>query len=128
MKSFYFLIFSLLFTSLSFSQTYEVGAIFGSTSFVGDVGTTQVFVADEILESNKMSYGFLFRWNRSNRHSFRFSAMQINTRGIDADSDILERQQRNLSFETTINELSVGIEYTFWEWDLHSIKRPQIVP
>jgi len=128
MKCLHATIISLLFTVFSYSQTYEIGGIFGSTSFVGDVGATQVFVADEFLESDKMSYGLLFRWNRSNRHSFRFSAMRINTRGIDADSDILERQQRNLSFETTINELAVGIEYTFWEWDLHSVKRPQWVP
>jgi len=128
MKSLYFLLISFLFTFFSYAQTYEVGGIFGSTSFVGDVGATQVFKLDEVMESDKLSYGFLFRWNRSDRHSFRFSAMQINTRGIDADSDIQERQQRNLSFETTINELAVGIEYTFWEWDLHSVKRPQVVP
>jgi hypothetical protein len=128
MKSLYFLIISLLFSINTLAQTYEIGGIFGSTSFVGDVGATQVFVADEFFETDKMSYGLLFRWNRSNRHSFRFSAMQINTSGIDADSDITERQQRNLSFETRINELSAGVEYTFWEWDLHSVKRPQWVP
>ena len=128
MKSLYFLLISLLFPLFSYSQTYEVGGMFGSTTFVGDVGATQVFKLDEVLESDKMSYGFLFRWNRSNRHSFRFSAMRIKTRGIDADSDIQERQQRNLRFETSISELSVGVEYTFWEWDLHSSKRPQWVP
>ena len=128
MKSLNVLLLSLLFIASSYSQTYEIGATLGSTSFVGYVGSTKVFSFDEALDSNKTSYGFLFRWNRSNRHSFRFSAMQIKTRGIDADSDIKERQDRGLNFETTINELALGIEYTFWEWDLHSVKRPQFVP
>jgi hypothetical protein len=118
----------MFFITNSWSQTYEIGGLFGSTSFVGDVGATKVFVADEFFESEKQSYGVLFRWNRSNRHSFRFSFMQINTRGIDADSDILERQVRDLSFETSLREFSLGVEYTFWEWDLHDMKRPQTVP
>jgi len=128
MKSLYFLFLSLLGLNLSFSQTYEIGAIFGSTTFIGDVGSTKVIGLDEYVKRDKISYGILFRWNRSNRHSFRFSAMKIRTFGIDSESDIPERQSRNLFFFSDINEISVGIEYTFWEWDLHSSKRPQFVP
>lgn len=128
MKSLYFYFISIFFILSASSQTYEIGGMFGSTSFVGDVGSTKVFVAEDYFDTDKQSYGLLFRWNRSNRHSFRFSFMQIQTRGIDADSDILERQIRDLKFETTLREFSVGVEYTFWEWDLHDIKRPQIVP
>lgn len=128
MKSLYFCLIVILSLQTALSQTYEIGGIFGNTAFVGDVGSTQVVNRDDFFALDQSSYGLLFRWNRSKRHSFRFSAMQIKTYGYDSNSDIQERQMRNLSFETDINEISIGMEYTFWEWDLHSIKRPQFVP
>ena len=128
MKSLYFLITFIFGISLVKAQTYEIGPILGNTAFVGDVGSTQVINPDQFLELDKMSYGLLFRWNRSNRHSFRFSATKFRTFVKDSESNIPERQIRNLSFNSDINELSIGLEYTFWEWDLHSVKRPQFVP
>lgn len=110
------------------AQTYEVGVIGGKTAFVGDVGSTQVINTDDFFNTDYLTYGLLLRWNRSNRHSFRFSATRISAFGFDKNSNIVERQNRNLNFETRINEIAVGIEYTFWEWDLHSTKRPQFVP
>ena len=128
MKSLYFLFLFLLGLNLSFSQTYEIGPIFGNTTFIGDVGATKVIGYDNYFDTEKLSYGLLFRWNRSKRHSFRFSYMRFNTFGRDSDSAIQERQQRNLEFSTSIDEISLGLEFTFWEWDLHSSKRPQFVP
>lgn len=128
MKSLYFLIFLFLGFNLSISQTYEIGPIMGSAVFIGDVGHTKVLAVDDYLNRDKFSYGILFRWNRSPRHSFRFSFMKYNTFARDIDSDISERQARNLEFSTDINEISLGLEYTFWEWDLHSAMRPQLVP
>jgi hypothetical protein len=110
------------------SQTYEIGAIFGNTAFVGDVGNTQVINTNDFIGLYQFSYGLLLRWNRSERHSFRFSAMQHSIFGFDKESNIIERQNRNLNFQSDLNELALGIEYTFWEWDLHSSKRPQFVP
>lgn len=128
MKSLYLLLLLFLGFNFSLSQTYEVGPVIGSTLFIGDVGPTKILTVDDYLKEDKVSYGVLFRWNRSPRHSFRFSYMRFNTFARDKDSDILERQVRDLEFSTTINEISLGLEYTFWEWDLHSSKRPQLVP
>lgn len=128
MKSIYFLLLLCFGFNLSLSQTYEIGPIFGSTQFIGDVGSTKVLAIDDYFDRDKTSYGLLFRWNRSTRHSYRFSYIRLNTIARDIDSDILERQVRGLEFSTGINEISIGLEYTFWEWDLHSVKRPQLVP
>lgn len=128
MKSLYFYFLLLISFQLSYAQTYEIGPIIGSTTFIGDVGSTKVIDPDQYLKRDKISYGLLFRWNRSKRHSFRFSAMRIRTFGIDGESNIPERQSRGLNFFTDINEIAIGIEYTFWDWDLHSSKRPQFVP
>lgn len=125
----YLLLITLISTIYTFhAQTYEIGVLAGNTAFVGDVGSTQVINTDDFFNTDYLTYGLLLRWNRSNRHSFRFSALRINTFGFDKNSNIVERQNRNLNFETQINEISVGIEYTFWEWDLHQTKRPQFVP
>jgi len=128
MKSLYFSITFIFAAQSLIGQTYEIGPILGNTAFVGDVGSTQVVNPDQFLELNKYSYGLLFRWNRSNRHSFRFSATKFRTFVEDSESNIPERQARNLSFNSDINELSIGLDYTFWEWDLHAVKRPQLVP
>ncbi len=128
MKSLYFSITFVFATQILMGQTYEIGPILGNTAFVGDVGATQVVNPDQFLELDKYSYGLLFRWNRSNRHSFRFSATKFRTFVDDSESNIPERQSRNLSFNSDINEISIGLEYTFWEWDLHAVKRPQLVP
>lgn len=128
MRSLYILVVFFIMINTINAQTYEIGPIFGNTTFIGDVGSTQIINTDQFFKLDKMSYGVLFRWNRSNRHSFRFSATKFRTFVNDSDSDIPERQSRNLSFDSDINELSIGLEYTFWEWDLHSVKRPQLVP
>jgi len=130
MRSLYLILVLFCGLSYTYAQTYEVGAIFGNTAFIGDVGDTEVINTNDpnLVGAYQFSYGLLFRWNKSDRHSYRFSVMQHNTFGFDKESNIIERQNRDLEFRTKINELSIGIEYTFWEWDLHSSKRPQFVP
>lgn len=46
--------------------------------------------------------------------------MIANINGDDAKSGNSRREQRGYSFENTIKELSIGLEYTFWEFDVHS--------
>ena len=37
----------------------------------------------------------------------------------DIDSEDVRRLQRGYAFENTFNEMSLGVEYTFWEFNLH---------
>jgi hypothetical protein len=37
----------------------------------------------------------------------------------DAKSNETRRQQRGYSFSNTLTEASLGLEFTFWNWDLH---------
>ncbi len=118
------ILFSLLTTfvvAFVHAQTYEVGAMIGVSNYVGDVGNTT------FIRPQDTGFGILAKWNRSKRHSFRFSAAYIPISASDPDSSDPLRQQRAYFFDNSVKEISLGIEYTFWEWDLHTGEK-QMVP
>jgi len=108
-----FLFFSI---ELCYSQTHEIGVFLGGSNFIGDVGSTKY------IAPNKPAFGAIYKWNRSSRHSFRFSLMYADLEGKDSTSDDPRRKERNYSFSNQAVEASAGIEFTFFEWDLHSEK------
>jgi len=114
----YFAIVVIFFISIfaSQSQTYEIGGIVGGANYIGDVGPTNY------ISPNDLAIGGILRWNRSDRHSFRFTAMFAGLKSDDLDSEEQRRKERGLSFKNRVIELAAGIEYTFWEFDVHSSK------
>ncbi|NJY61882.1 hypothetical protein HC174_03810 [Salinimicrobium sp. CDJ15-81-2] len=98
----------------TYSQNFEIGPFIGGANYIGDVGNTTY------INPNTVVFGGLLKWNRSERHAFRFSLMYANLEADDAKSNEGRRQQRGYSFKNTIAEASLGLEFTFWEWDLHS--------
>ncbi|QNJ97860.1 type IX secretion system protein PorG [Constantimarinum furrinae] len=114
MRYFATVLFFITVTFIGHSQTYEIGGILGGTNYIGDVGKTNY------ISPNSLAFGGIFKWNRSERHSFRGSVLIANIKGDDNDSNESRRQQRGYSFENTITELSIGIEYTFWEFNMYS--------
>ena len=94
------------------AQTYEIGAFLGGSNVVGDIGSTSYFAP------NKPVFGAILKWNRSSRHSFRFTALFTELEGNDEDSHEARRQSRGLSFTNSLQEISLGLEYTFWEFDM----------
>ena len=114
MKTVVSLIFFLFVSILSFSQTYEIGGFLGGSNFIGDVGSTQ------FVNPNKLAFGGLFKWNRSPRHSFRASLTYSTLSADDALSSDPRRNLRAYSFNVDILEASVGIEFNFLDFDLHT--------
>jgi len=114
MKHFAVLLLFTISTLSVHSQTYEIGVFAGGANYIGDIGRTNY------LAPNSFAFGGIFKWNRSSRHAFRGSIMIANIKGDDADSGESRRQQRGYSFENKITELSIGVEYTFWEYKVHS--------
>lgn len=96
------------------SQTYEIGGLIGMTNYIGDIGKTNY------IAPNNMAFGAIFKWNRSARHSFRGSLMVAGISGDDNDSKESRRKERGYEFSNTIMELSIGLEYTFWEFSMYS--------
>lgn len=109
----------LLLLSAAFSihsQTYEIGGMIGGANYIGDVGKTNY------INPNSLAVGGIFKWNRSARHAFRGSVLVAKIKGDDAESSNSRRKQRGYSFENTVKEVSAGIEYTFWDFNVHSQK------
>ncbi|MGV6829578.1 MAG: type IX secretion system protein PorG [Flavobacteriales bacterium] len=114
LTTFFFFIATVL--SLT-AQTYEIGGFIGGSNYIGDVGNTSY------ISPNSPAFGAIFKWNRSERHSFRATIIKSNIKANDKDSKEKRRQERGLQFENTITEASLGIEYTFWEFNMYGGRR-----
>lgn len=93
-------------------QTYEIGIFAGGANFIGDVGRTN-FIAP-----NTSVVGGIFKWNRSPRHAIRASILFADLEASDLDSGESRRVQRGYEFDNSIVEGSLGIEYSFWEFNM----------
>lgn len=121
MKYFTSVIFILLAFQFTQAQTYEIGGIVGGANYIGDIGRTNY------IAPKNLAFGGIFKWNRSSRHSFRGSVLVARILGNDFDSGEIRRKIRGYEFENTIKEISVGLEYTFWEFNMYS-GQPQTTP
>lgn len=104
---------SMFFIQTGQSQIYEVGVFVGGSNFIGDVGSTKY------ISPNQTAFGGFFRWNRSPRHSFRASLIYTNLEGQDSKSDDPRRIERGYSFDNSLLEISAGMEFTFFDFNLH---------
>jgi len=110
------ILFVLLLTAMSFmaeAQINELGIFAGGANYIGDVGST-TYIAPKDL-----AVGLMYRWNRSPRHSWRASFTYGEISGKDADSDVSGRKQRGNKFKNTVKELSLGLEFNFFDFNLH---------
>ena len=105
---------TLLSIQLSYSQIHEFGIFVGGSNFIGDVGATNY------IAPKKLAIGGIYKWNRSPRHSYRISLLFTELEGIDKNSDDPSRVQRGYEFKNKIIELSAGMEFTFFDFDLHN--------
>lgn len=113
MKHLIIVLISMIVFNHSTAQIYEVGVFLGGSNFIGDVGSTAYIAPNELV------VGGIVKWNRSPRHSFRASLSYGNLKGIDGESSDNRRIQRDYSFKNRIVEISAGMEFTFFDFDLH---------
>lgn len=99
------------------AQTYEIGLMAGGVNYIGDVGSTTY------INPNSLGFGGIIKWNRSTRHSFRATLLLTRLSADDLDSHETRRNEREYAFKNSLGEASVGIEFTFWDFDVHSGKR-----
>ena len=121
MKNFLFFL-GLIFTcQLTHAQINELGVFVGGVNYIGDVGPT------DYIAPNEPSIGILYKWNRSPRHAYRFSYTQGKLTSRDIDSDVPSRNLRGNSFENSVKEFSAGLEFNFFDFNLHD-GDPKITP
>ncbi|MEN2401906.1 DUF6089 family protein [Flavobacterium sp. MC2016-06] len=95
------------------AQINEIGVFLGGSNYVGDVGST-TYIAPE-----KLAFGILYKWNKSPRHSYRFSYTQSTITANDLDSKETGRNRRGYRFDNNVKELSAGLEFNFFDFNLH---------
>jgi hypothetical protein len=117
-----YILFILLlgFTSVD-AQIHEIGVFLGGSNYIGDVGPTTYIAPDEF------SFGLLYKWNKSPRHSWRISYNQAKITSSDLNSNSPGRTQRGFNFENNLKEVSLGLEFNFFDFNLHAFE-PKITP
>jgi hypothetical protein len=105
--------FCILSFAASNAQIHEIGIFAGGNNYIGDVGPTNY------VKPNEFAFGVLYKWNKSPRHSWRVSYTQGKITSDDKDSDMPARKQRGLNFENSVKELSLGLEFNFFDFNLH---------
>ena len=117
-----YILFILLlgFTSVN-AQIHEIGVFLGGSNYIGDVGPTTYIAPDEF------AFGLVYKWNKSPRHSWRFSYNQAKISSSDLNSDSPGRTQRGFHFENNLKEVSLGLEFNFFDFNLHD-SEPKITP
>ncbi|RKE91884.1 type IX secretion system protein PorG [Ichthyenterobacterium magnum] len=106
-------LFSMVLSQTAQSQIYEIGGFAGGSNFIGDVGATNY------ISPNSPALGLILKWNRSPRHSWRVSIIYADLEGKDSKSDDPRRVERGYSFDTSLLEISAGMEFTFFDFNLH---------
>ncbi|MFY7671911.1 DUF6089 family protein [Tenacibaculum sp. MEBiC06402] len=114
MRRFILILFTILTTS-SYSQIHEVGIFLGGSNFIGDIGRTNY------VFPNKIAGGLVYKYNLNPRIAIRGNYTALPISGDDNDSDNLFREQRNFSFNNTINEIAAGLEFNFFEYNVRSL-------
>ena len=117
MKRILILFFGLLGLTSVQGQIHEIGVFLGGSNYIGDVGPTNY------IAPNKMARGILYKWNKSPRHSWRFSYNKAEITSNDAKANTPERNERGYRFDNTINEVSFGFEFNFFDFNLHDSTR-----
>lgn len=114
MKKSILLIVFISVSSISLGQMYEIGISLGGSNYIGDIGRT------DYLYPSKFAGAAFFKYNLNPRIALRATYSYLPIKANDLNADTNFRRDRGLSFSNTINELAVGLEYNFYEYDISS--------
>jgi hypothetical protein len=101
----------LLFLSFNLqAQTWEVGGFVGGAGYMGDLNQNNP------LKISGVSAGVFIKRNFDGYLSAKLQYNFGQIAGADSTSSNLQTRQRNLSFQTQLNELSVIGEFNFFKY------------
>ena len=90
----------------------ELGCMIGGTYYLGDMNQFRQFY------KTQLAGGLLYRFNLNSRLSLRGNFIYGNIKGDDADSKSDLLKNRNLNFTSSIFELSGGIEFSYFPFEI----------
>lgn len=105
--------------NLAFAQAdQEIGIMLGSSSYLGDIGgknEARPLFLDLQITKTQPAIGILYRYQTDPLYAFKSHFFYGVISGDDALSQIDTRRLRNLSFKTSIFELSTTVEVELFE-------------
>ncbi len=104
------------------AQINELGVFVGGSNYIGDVGSTTY------INPNNTTLGLIYKWNKTPRHSWRFSYIQSKIAAKDIDSKEIGRKLRGFEFQNNIKELAGGIEFNFFNFDISNPLERRFTP
>lgn len=121
MNRFFVIVFLIFGLTAASAQIHEIGVFAGGSNYIGDIGKMSY------IAPNEPAFGLLYKWNRSPRHSWRVSYTQARISGNDKDATTPARKLRGYSFTNSLKEISVGLEFNWFDFNLHDSK-PKFTP
>lgn len=106
----------LLVSGISHAQKHELGLFIGGSGYLGDIGHDRI---GQILSQQSPALGFIHKMNLHEHISLRSSFQIGMIKGDDISSKNPNKQARKLSFQSRIIDLSVGVEFNFYEFTVH---------
>jgi hypothetical protein len=102
---------------ISAAQMHEVGLFLGGSNLIGDVGSRK------FIYTKSPALGLIYKYNITTRYSLRgsFSYSKLVNRNFFSDEP--NRLLSFVSAENKITELSAGIEFNFFDFNLHDYDR-----
>ena len=99
-------------------RSAEVGVFLGGSYYIGEINPTA-----HLNQFTKPAGGFVFRYNMNSRLSARLNFLAGRIEGHDSFSSAEAALQRNLNFKSPINELSLQLEFNFFDYAIGNEKR-----
>lgn len=115
MKKQFLVLLFFLYSAFTFAQINEIGVFLGGSNYIGDIGRTNY------IYPNDYAIGGIYKWNMHPHYSLRATYTYAQISGDDADADNSFRKYRGLNFTNQVHELSAGIEYHFFKYNLSKI-------
>lgn len=105
---FLFLVLSFVMPKSLKSQIVEVGATGGLSYYIGDINPSKHFLQSEL------AYGASLRYYQSLRWAFRLQYSRFNL--TSSDEVVGFRPERNLSFQSKVDDISFIAEFNFFDY------------
>jgi len=99
------------------AQIHEIGITAGGSNYIGDVGR------ESYIYPNNIAFGAVYKYNANPRIAWRGAFTYAQITASDSDSKNNARKNRGISFTNSIKEISLGLDFNFWEYDLSSINK-----
>lgn len=112
MKKLIYFISFICITTTSKAQINEIGVFVGGSNYFGDIGS------EFYINPNNLMGGIIYKYNLNPRMALRGTFTYAEISADDADATNTARQQRGLRFTNSIKELAVGLEYSYFPYNL----------